>query len=48
MFHDDDDNNGKPRPQPQPQPPLPEEDDKNLGDDFTRAGEGKDLTNDQQ
>ncbi|MFH0851894.1 MAG: hypothetical protein V1876_04065 [Candidatus Peregrinibacteria bacterium] len=46
MFRDDDDNNGKA--QPPPPAPLPEEDDSNLGDDFTKAGEGKDLTNAQQ
>ncbi len=46
MLRDDDDNNGKPP--PPPPEPIPEQDDSNLGDDFTTAGEGKDLTNDQQ
>ncbi|MDD5103368.1 MAG: hypothetical protein PHX93_03125 [Candidatus Peribacteraceae bacterium] len=45
-MYPDDDNNGKPT--PPPEAPLPEEDDSNLGDDFTKVGEGKDLTNDQQ
>jgi len=47
MFQDDNDNNGK-KPTPPPASPLPEEDDSNLGDDFTKAGEGKDLTNADQ
>ena len=46
MTFVDDDNNGKPT--PPPQEPLPEQDDSNLGDDLTQAGEGKDLTNAQQ
>ncbi len=44
----DDDNNGKKESTPPLPLLLPEQDDKNLGDDFTKAGEGKDLTNDQQ
>jgi len=45
MTHTDDDNGKKSTP---PQPPLPQQDDKNLGDDLVQAGEGEDLTNDQQ
>ncbi|MDD5041173.1 MAG: hypothetical protein PHX87_02785 [Candidatus Peribacteraceae bacterium] len=47
MIRNDDNDNGT-IPPPSPEPPLPEEDDSNLGDDFTKAGEGKDLTNAQQ
>lgn len=47
MCNNDEDKNGKPA-TPPPIAPMPEEDDSNLGDDFTMAGEGKDLTNDQQ
>jgi|GEM_PF-2634529 len=42
-----DDNNGK-KPAPQPEMPLPEQDDSNLGDDFTKVGEGEDLPNADQ
>lgn len=42
-----DNDNGKKEPVTDPQP-LPQQDDSNLGDDFTKAGEGTDLTNDQQ
>jgi len=44
-IHGDD--NGK-KPAPSPEPPLPQQDDKNLGDDLVQAGEGENLTNDQQ
>jgi len=47
MFPTDDDDK-KDNPAPSPASPLPEEDDSNLGDDFTTAGEGKDLTNADQ
>ncbi len=50
MHRDDENNNGKNTPPvaPAPEQPLPQQDDTNLGDDFTKAGEGTDLTNDQQ
>jgi len=46
MTRNDEDNGKKPNP-PQ-EPPLPQDDDSNLGDDLTQAGEGKDLTNAEQ
>ncbi len=49
MFRfDDDDNDGKPAPVPPSEQPLPEQDDSNLGDDFTKVGEGEDLPNADQ
>lgn len=44
-YADGDDNGKKPS---TPEQPLPEQDDSNLGDDFTKVGEGKDLPNADQ